>query len=180
VDSCGLISQQANQIFQQIKKLCFDSGLPVYDQKTHQGFFRHLVLREGVNTGQLMVNLSVCLANLSDDQTHIWEALLEQLKTHPTIQEKVTTFVITYNEGLADTVKNEKSETKTFFGDGYIYETLKLDATLMSKEALQKEITFRISPFSFFQTNTHGAEKLFSTAFAMLGEVEGNILDLYC
>jgi tRNA/tmRNA/rRNA uracil-C5-methylase (TrmA/RlmC/RlmD family) len=42
------------------------------------------------------------------------------------------------------------------------------------------EITFRISPFSFFQTNTHGAEKLFSTAFQMLGDFEGNILDLYC
>ena len=42
------------------------------------------------------------------------------------------------------------------------------------------EVTFRISPFSFFQTNTHGAEKLFSTAFEMLGNVEGNILDLYC
>ena len=41
-------------------------------------------------------------------------------------------------------------------------------------------MTFRISPFSFFQTNTHGAEKLFSTAFAMLGHIEGDILDLYC
>ncbi|MDR2190540.1 MAG: hypothetical protein LBP53_05115 [Candidatus Peribacteria bacterium] len=50
VDTCGLISEKANQIFQTIKKLCLKSGLPVYDQKTHQGFFRHLVLREGVNT----------------------------------------------------------------------------------------------------------------------------------
>ncbi|MDR0650155.1 MAG: hypothetical protein LBG59_01780, partial [Candidatus Peribacteria bacterium] len=70
VDSCGLISDKANQVFQQMKKLCFESGLPVYDQKTHQGFFRHLVIREGVNTGQLMVNLSVCLANLNKEQTN--------------------------------------------------------------------------------------------------------------
>ena len=41
-------------------------------------------------------------------------------------------------------------------------------------------MTFRISPFSFFQTNTFGAEKLFSTAFQMLGNFKGNILDLYC
>ncbi|MDR2189949.1 MAG: methyltransferase domain-containing protein [Candidatus Peribacteria bacterium] len=50
----------------------------------------------------------------------------------------------------------------------------------MSLSAETTQITFRISPFSFFQTNTHGAEKLFSTAFAMLGNVKGNILDLYC
>ncbi|MDR3169906.1 MAG: methyltransferase domain-containing protein [Candidatus Peribacteria bacterium] len=46
--------------------------------------------------------------------------------------------------------------------------------------SINQEVTFRISPFSFFQTNTHGAEKLFSTAFALLGNFEGNILDLYC
>ncbi|MDR0281769.1 MAG: hypothetical protein LBI53_00100 [Candidatus Peribacteria bacterium] len=115
VESCGLISDKANQIFQIIKKLCFDSGLPVYDQKTHQGFFRHLVIREGVNTGQLMVNLSVSLANLRDEQTKVWEELLEKLKEDVVLKEEVTTFLITYNEGLADTVKNDKSETKVFW-----------------------------------------------------------------
>jgi 23S rRNA (uracil1939-C5)-methyltransferase len=178
VDSCGLISPKANQIFQTIKKLCFDSGLPVYDQKTHQGFFRHLVIREGVNTGQLMVNLSVCLANLSDEQTKVWEELLEKFKvskilsqsceTDLFLKEVVTTFVITYNEGLADTVKNEKSETKVFWGDGYIHEILNFDIPPLTKYGSGDEmtehsetdfseggkVTFRISPFSFFQTNT--------------------------
>ncbi|MDR0651030.1 MAG: methyltransferase domain-containing protein, partial [Candidatus Peribacteria bacterium] len=141
-------------------------------QKTHQGFFRHLVIREGVNTGQLMVNLSVCLANLNKEQTNIWEDLLGKFKQENHLTEQITTFVITNNTGLADTVKNETSETKVFWGDGYIHETLNFDEV--------SYITFRISPFSFFQTNTHGAEKLFSTAFAMLGNWEGNILDLYC
>jgi tRNA/tmRNA/rRNA uracil-C5-methylase (TrmA/RlmC/RlmD family) len=124
VDSCGLISTKANQIFQQIKKLCFESDLPVYDQKTHQGFFRHLVLREGVNTRQIMVNLSVSLANLNDEQTKMWEEFLQQLKADPFLKAEISTFVITYNEGLADTVKNDKSETKVFRGEGYIHETL--------------------------------------------------------
>ena len=75
------------------------------------------MIREGVNTGQLMVNLSVSLANLNDDQTKIWEELLESFKADPFLKEEVTTFVITYNEGLADTVKNDKSETKVFWGD---------------------------------------------------------------
>ncbi|MDR2415105.1 MAG: hypothetical protein LBD75_00345 [Candidatus Peribacteria bacterium] len=167
VDSCGLISAKANQIFQTIKKLCLESGLPVYDQKIHQGFFRHLVLREGVHMGQLMVNLSVCLANLNDKQTKQREVLLQQVKEEKSLRELITTFVITNNAGLADTVKNEKSETSIFRGEGHICELL-------------CSCTFRISPFSFFQTNTHGAEELFSTAFKMLGDFEGNILDLYC
>ncbi|MDR0859763.1 MAG: methyltransferase domain-containing protein, partial [Candidatus Peribacteria bacterium] len=164
-------SAKANQIFETLKKLCFESGLPVYDQKTHQGFFRHLVIREGVNMGQLMVNLSVCLANLNTEQTKVWEKLLEKMEADSDLKSQISTFVITYNEGLADTVKNEKSETKTFRDDDFIHEKLLFD---------EGDITFRISPFSFFQTNTLGAQKLFGTAFKMLGNVEGNILDLYC
>lgn len=124
VDSCGLISSKANQIFEKVKGLCFVSGLAVYDQKTHQGFFRHLVLREGVNTGQMMVNLSVSLSNLQGEETKLWEKLLEQFKADSLLKQEVSTFIITYNDGLADTVKNDKSEAKTFWGDGYIHETL--------------------------------------------------------
>jgi len=44
----------------------------------------------------------------------------------------------------------------------------------------QDEVSFRISPFSFFQTNTLGAQQLFSLGMQIAGQVEGNILDLYC
>jgi hypothetical protein len=71
-----------------------------------------------------MVNLSVALTNLNNEQTKIWESLLEQFKQEKNLTEQITTFVITYNESLADTVKNEKSETKIFRGEGYIHETL--------------------------------------------------------
>jgi tRNA/tmRNA/rRNA uracil-C5-methylase (TrmA/RlmC/RlmD family) len=47
-----------------------------------------------------------------------------------------------------------------------------------SKQA--SEVNFRISPFSFFQTNTLGAQQLFSLGMQIAGQVEGNILDLYC
>jgi hypothetical protein len=63
-----LISEKANQVFDYFKKLALESGLPVYDQKTHQGFFRHLVIREGVNTQQMMLNLSVANENLRDEK----------------------------------------------------------------------------------------------------------------
>ena len=175
IDSCGLISEKANEIFAYIKWLCFTSGLPVYDQKTHQGFFRHLVIRQGFHTHQFLVNLSVSADNLQDTTTQLREKLLTQLKSDSFLQEHITSFVITYNDGLADVIKSPLSETKILRWDGYMYEQLLFDA----KDG-KSEVSFRISPFSFFQTNTVGAQQLFALAMQMAGNVEGTILDLYC
>ena len=179
IANCGLISEQANEVFARVKWLCLASGLPVYDQKTHQWFFRHLVIREGFHTGQFLVNLSVSEENLKTSKTGKWDQLLEVLKKDELLQAKVTTFVITYNNGLADTIRNDKSETKTFRGDGYMYEKLIFNDNENDKK-LASEVNFRISPFSFFQTNTLGAQQLFSLGMQIAGQVEGNILDLYC
>ena len=177
VDSCGLISEKANQVFDYFKKLALESGLPVYDQKTHQGFFRHLVIREGVNTQQMMLNLSVANENLRDEkwETHLREQFLEKLKSDSFLQEQVSTMVISYNNGLADVVNNPETAIKTFWGEGSIYEKLIFPHNEGDYEAI-----FRIWPSSFFQTNTLGAQQLFSTAIKMAGKIEGNVLDLYC
>ncbi len=50
VDQCYLISEKLHAVYNHIKNLCKESTLPVYDSKQNSGFFRHLVLREGVNT----------------------------------------------------------------------------------------------------------------------------------
>lgn len=162
-----MISEKANQVFHLLKQTCFNSGLPTYDQKTHQGFFRHLVIREGVNTGELLVNLSVAEHTLTPEQKTLREQLQHTFSTNPLLREQITSFVITANASLADTVRNEQSKNRILRGKGSIEEML-------------NGVRFRVSPFSFFQTNTHGAEKLFLTAFTMLGDFEGNILDLYC
>ena len=184
VDSCWLISDRMNQVFKTIKDLCFNSWLPVFDQKTHQWFFRHLVIREWIHTEQLMVNLSISFWNLDEEQTKLWENLMEEFKKDEFLKKNITTFVITHNEWLSDTVKNDKSEAKVFWWEWYIHENLifvwwnKEDDE--SEENNETQLTFRISPFSFFQTNTLWAEKLFWTAFKMLWNFEGNMLDLYC
>lgn len=177
VDSCGLISEKANQIFTYFKKLCLESGLPVYDQKNHQGFFRHLVLREGVNTHQIMINLSVSNENLSDEkgETQLREQFLEKIKADSFLQDQVSTMIISYNNGLADVVNNPETEIKTFWWEGSIYEKL-----FFTQKEEECEAIFRIWPSSFFQTNTLGAQLLFSTAIKMAGKIEGNVLDLYC
>ncbi|MFA6255706.1 MAG: class I SAM-dependent RNA methyltransferase [Candidatus Absconditabacterales bacterium] len=186
IDNCALISDEANAIFQHIKKLCKASGLPVYDQMTHQGFFRHLVIREGTNTDQFLVNLSVADNNIKEKNTKKRENFLEILKKDTILNEKVTTFVVTYNNGLADTIRNNESVTKTFWGEGSIYEKLIFktknddNQELTTKDQGLTTVSFRVSPFSFFQTNTLGAQQLFNQAMNMVGHIEGTILDLYC
>jgi len=184
IENCGLISEQANTIFEHIKKLCFKSWLPVYDQKTHQWFFRHLVIREGTNTQQFLINLSVSDNNLKEKMNEKWDKLLEKLKKDKFLNKAIDTFVITYNNELGDTIKNSKSETKIFWWEWHIYEKLifKWDSWNQSSAIcnLQSAISFRISPFSFFQTNTLGAQQLFSEAIKLTGHIEGDILDLYC
>jgi hypothetical protein len=100
------------------------SGLPVYDQKTHQGFFRHLVIREGTHTQQLLVNLSVSEDQLDTKLRAQRDQLLQTLEQDTFLRQEITTFVITSNRGLADTVKSQDSQTRTFRGEGHIYEKL--------------------------------------------------------
>lgn len=199
IDKCGLIPNKTNEVFEYIKKLCFESGLPTYDQKFHRGFFRHLVMREWTNTDQLLINLAIFPA--ANEDLEILEKrrkLKEKLKTDKFIQDNITTFVITYNAGLADIVRWPEIQVENLFWDGYIYD--KLQFTPLNKGGsggsnvdwiqpplypLQRgttiEATFRVSPFSFFQTNTHGAEKLFETgANAINQNIKWKVLDLYC
>ncbi|HCB51827.1 TPA: hypothetical protein DEP21_04655 [Patescibacteria group bacterium] len=157
--------------------------MPVYDQKTHKGFFRHLVIREGVNTQQLLVNLVVSDQYLvEDEQKSQWDNLLEIIKNDSYLKDKVTSFVVTYNNGLADVTHTPDSETKIITGEGQMYDKLLFTKENISEDQEKNEIevSFRISPFSFFQTNTHGAEVLFHTAAQMVGYTKGTILDLYC
>lgn len=120
-----------------------------------------MVLREGFNTQQLMVNLSLASQNTNQEQSKIRETLQQTMRTDPFLQQEINTLVLTENTGLADTVKNPDSKTQILRGKGYIEEQLNF-------QDWDKKVSYRISPFSFFQTNTHGAEQLFATAFTML------------
>jgi len=84
---------------------------------THQGFFRHLMIREGINTDQFLINLSVADNQLKTKKDKQWNRFLDTLKTDEILKKKVTTFVITYNNGLADIIRSKDCETKTVRGE---------------------------------------------------------------
>ena len=117
-------------------------------------------MREGVNTGQMLINLVVSDKHLVSEQTKAqWDALLETIKSDSLIQKEITTWVITYNNGMGDTTHGPDTKTEIFFGEGQIYDQLRFSEDsdqnpITTKAEKNIEVNFRISPFSFFQTNT--------------------------
>jgi len=173
VNSCLIAWEKINQIYLYIKNLTKKSWLPVYDQFNHSWFFRHLVIREGSNTWQILINFVIASKYLDENKKDIskWIKLQEVFMQDEYLKKNVTTFIITENNGLADVVKWQDIKTKPLWGPGYIFEKLIID---------EQEINFRVSAFSFFQTNTYQAQLLFQTAKDMLPNIKWNVLDLYC
>lgn len=177
IDECLLATSKSGTIFQYLKKLLKQSWLPVYDQKMHTGFFRHLVIRQGIHTDQILVNLvikspdRVSYEGQIFDLTSKWNQFKDQLSQDIWLQNHVTTLCVTYNDGLADITRSQESQTEILRWSGLIQEVLYYDPN---------QVRFQVSPFSFFQTNTTGAEVLFATAMQMIWDYQGTILDLYC
>lgn len=173
IDHCFLISPEMHRVYERFKHDLIGSWLPVYRVKQHTWFLRHVVLRQGHHTGQLLVHLSVAADRLVDHpEDHTTrDALLATRKEDKDLQKLVTTCLVTDNNWRADVVQNQEVTTQPLRWPGHIFEELHIAEHIFR---------FQISPFSFFQTNTKGAEVLFSKAFSLVGSLQGTVLDLYC
>lgn len=139
-----------------------ESGLPAYNLKTHQGVYRHLVLRKGKRTGDLLINL------VTNKSLKISKDIFAPLQK--ALERRGVTFYWTINSSFSDAVVAE---------DTYLIEGKeKIEEKLIIKD---RKYTFTISPFSFFQTNTFGTEKLYETIINLLkSDQDTKVLDLYC
>ncbi|MGA9364646.1 MAG: 23S rRNA (uracil(1939)-C(5))-methyltransferase RlmD [Bacteroidota bacterium] len=157
VDACLLQSELSNEILLAVKEFCQGKSLEVYDSEKQSGYLRFLVIREGKNTGERMVNLVTF-----DDRPPVASALCQHLLDRfPTL----TTFVNTINSRRAQIAAGELE--RVYVGSGTITETL-------------GKYRFQISANSFFQTNTKQAEKLFELV-KRLGDFKPTdvVYDLY-
>lgn len=162
IDACHLQSELSNAILVFTRDFFGKKDISIYSTKTHEGYLRFLIIRQSQNTSDVMVNL----VTYDYDEELISEYSNEIKTRFPA----VTTLVNSYSTKKAQIAFGESS--KTLFGEGFIYEVLK------NKD---KEYKFKISPNSFFQTNTLQAEKLFSIAADFLDlKKDDNVLDLYC
>ncbi len=159
VDGCELVDSDFIDVLSSTVKYFEEKQLPFYRINSHQGYLRNLVVRKGINTNQLMVNI-VTTTQVDFDMTEYKDMILN-LNT----KAEAVSILHTINDGLADAVNCD--ELRILHGRDYIEEVV-------------LGLKFKISPFSFFQTNTKGAEKLYSIAREFVGDGEGRVIfDLY-
>jgi 23S rRNA (uracil1939-C5)-methyltransferase len=159
LEHCFLQSPGSTAIVAEVRRWCGQSGLVAYNRRTHRGFWRFLVLREGKRTAQTLVHL------ITTDQGD--PAAVEALADHLVARFPViTSLVHSRSRTKAQVAQGESS--RTLWGPGYIEEQL-------------GDLRLRISPNSFLQTNTAAAEGLYN-AISRLGEFTGEetVWDLYC
>ena len=158
LEKCYLQSELSNEIVAWVRQFVTSHNIPAYDVKTHDGYMRFLVIRQGVRTDQTMVNLVTNLGAFPSS---------EMLVEHMTgAFPQITTIIHNQTGKLSNVAVGEIEDV--LYGPGYIEEKL-------------FDCRFRIRANSFFQTNSLQAERLYGVAFDMLQpEPTDRVLDLYC
>lgn len=159
VDGCMLVDSDFNTILKESLAFFQDAELPYYRVVNHEGYLRNLVVRKGIHTDEIMVNIvtsSQCEFDMSK-----FADMIKGLE----LKGNVVSILHTINDGLADAVQCD--EMRILYGVDYLHEEI-------------LGLKFKISPFSFFQTNTKGAEQLYTIARDFIGDHSNKVVfDLY-
>ncbi|WP_099468751.1 23S rRNA (uracil(1939)-C(5))-methyltransferase RlmD [Konateibacter massiliensis] len=159
VSDCQIVDKDYNRILACSLNYFKEKGIDFYHKMSHKGYLRHLLVRRGEQTSELLINL-VTSSQEEYDLKEFAEALLRL-----ELDGNIVGILHTVNDSLADVVKSD--ETFILYGQDYFYEKL-------------LGLKFKISPFSFFQTNSLGAEVLYDTAREYVGTTQDKtIFDLY-
>ena len=163
-DSCYIVDEDYKAILKATREYFLNLGFKFYHRMNHTGYLRHLLIRKARHTGEIMVAL-VTTSGQEFDLTE-YKDLLLSLKLSGTIGS----ILHTLNDSLSDVVQSDR--TDILYGRDYINETL-------------LGLKFKISEFSFFQTNSASAEVLYSTAREFIGDLtdggkpDKTVYDLY-
>ena len=162
VKSCQIMTPDmrmaADTVLAHFSKL----NIPFYHRMRHEGVLRHLLLRTSAATGELLV--AIVTSSQGDASAMQLETLTETLKNLPWAGTLAGVLHIT-NDSLADVVQSDSTEI--LYGKDWITEKL-------------LGLSFRVTLFSFFQTNSRGAEVLYQTVRDYIGETNQKVIfDLY-
>ena len=170
VDECQIVQSDYNMILRIVLDFFKDRDIPYYHKMRHSGYLRHLVVRRAIKTGEILIHLvtTSTYAECGESKKISEEELLGQLKEKLLAADyfgSVAGILHTYNDSLADVVQSDR--TDVLYGRDYITEKI-------------LGLEFKISAFSFFQTNSLGAEVLYSKAREYVGETKDKVVfDLY-
>ena len=159
VTDCQIVDEDYRRILVCTLEWARRTELPYFHRMRHTGYFRHLLVRKAVKTGEILIDLVTTTQHTAD--LNDWINALQNLN----LDGKITGILHTSNDSVADVVKDEGTEV--LFGQDFFYEEL-------------LGLRFKITPFSFFQTNSLGAEVLYEKAREYMGSTKDKVVfDLY-
>ncbi|MBK5253551.1 MAG: 23S rRNA (uracil(1939)-C(5))-methyltransferase RlmD [Peptostreptococcaceae bacterium] len=160
VDECQLVPEDFNKILSATLKFANNKGYKFYHKKTHQGLLRNLIVRCGVRTDEIIVNIVTSSNGEFNENEYV--KVIKSLE----LDKKLVGIMRTVNDNIADTVSCD--ELRLLEGRDYYYEKI-------------MGLVFKVSIFSFFQTNIEAVEKLYTDAKEIIPDFEDKIVyDLYC
>ena len=163
VPDCQIVDEDFRTVLSTTLSYFKEKEITYYHKLRHTGYLRHLLVRKAVKTGEILVDLVTTTQtefaagkenpSFLGTEEELLEGWNQALQT-ASYKGKMTGILHTRNDNVADTVTNEG--TDILFGQDYFYEEL-------------LGLRFKITPFSFFQTNSLGAEVLYQTAREFIG-----------
>lgn len=171
VDDCRIVDKDYRIILQTVLAYFKEKNIPFYHRMRHEGYLRHLLMRKASKTGEILIGLVTTSKYQTEDAAKLlitgFLTCLKQLEENGKLNGKFAGILHIINDSLADVVKSD--QTNILYGkDNFTEELLGL--------------TFKVSVFSFFQTNTFSAEVLYQTAREYAGDLGQNekiVFDLY-
>ena len=168
VKDCQIVDEDYRKIL--VFTRDFFDGISFYHRLRHTGYLRHLLVRKAVKTGEILIALVTSsqflaaeeLQNMMGKEDRICEKEREKLEEWKNkllnldLTGEITGVLHIVNDSVADVVQSDRTEI--LYGQDYFYEEL-------------LGLKFKISTFSFFQTNSLGAEVLYETAREYIGEL---------
>lgn len=167
-DECRIVDSDFREIIHRTKEFFAAAGVPFYHRMRREGYLRHLLIRKGMKTGEILVDLvtttqTACLpegpeaGRKSEPEEKSAEAILldgfRQTLLEGGYQGRIAGILHTHNDSVADVVEDQGTDV------------------LYGKDSFEEELLglkFTVTPFSFFQTNSFGAELLYETARKMI------------
>ena len=169
VKDCQIVDEDYRKILECALAYFKEKDVPFYHKMTHVGYLRHLLVRKATKTGEILVDI-ITTSQKPQDTICMEKGLIEDFTNELCklkLDGKIEGILHTTNDSLSDTVKDDG--TDILYGKDYFYEEL-------------LGLKFKITPFSFFQTNSLGAEVLYETAREYVGQGLHNdsvVYDLY-
>ena len=176
VSGCQIVDEDYRTVLKITQEFFKEKGLPFYHRLRHDGYLRHLLVRKAVKTGEILialvtttqreylvndeymsgnVDINEMAGNILKTEEEILSSWKEQLLAAD-LNGKIAGILHIQNDSLADVVKSDR--TDILYGEDFFYEEL-------------LGLKFKISTFSFFQTNSLGAEVLYQTAREYIGDL---------